>query len=85
MVHFTDVQLQAWLGALLWPLSRILGIFSSAPLLSHGSVPVQSRVGLALFMAVLVAPALPAARQRLWQRPLLQRRLSWRLSLPLPL
>ena len=64
MVHFTDVQLQAWLGALLWPLSRILGIFSSAPLLSHGSVPVQSRVGLALFMAVLVAPALPAAAER---------------------
>ncbi len=63
MVEFTDTQLLAWVSAFMWPLTRILGIFSSAPLFAHGSLPMQPRVGLAVFLAMLVAPGLPAATQ----------------------
>ena len=44
MVEFTDTQLLAWVSAFMWPLTRILGIFSSAPLFAHGSLPMQPRV-----------------------------------------
>ena len=63
MVEFTDTQLLAWVSAFMWPLTRILGIFTSAPLLGHSSLPIQSRVALAVFIALLVAPGLPATTQ----------------------
>ncbi len=69
MVEFTDTQLLAWLSGFLWPLIRILGIFSSAPMLGHASIPVRVRVGLSVFIAMLVAPGLPP-----FQAPAL---LSW--------
>ncbi len=61
MLDLTDAQLQAWVSAFMFPLTRILGIFTSAPLLGHSSVPIRSRVGLGFFIALLVAPTLPAA------------------------
>jgi flagellar biosynthetic protein FliR len=54
-------DLDVWLAAYLYPFFRILALFSSAPLLSHQSVPMQLRIGLALLITVLVAPALPVA------------------------
>jgi len=60
MFALTAADLDFWLAAYLYPFVRILALFSSAPLLSHASVPVRVRIGLAALMTVLVAPGLPA-------------------------
>lgn len=56
MIAVGEAQLLGWLGALLLPFFRLLGLFSSAPILSQRSVPVRLRVAAALALAVLVVP-----------------------------
>lgn len=56
---FTEDQLMAWLAPIFWPFLRILGVFSAAPLFSARSVPLRTRIGLALVIAVCIQPALP--------------------------
>lgn len=60
MVEITTTQLFGWASAFIWPLVRILGVFTSAPLLSHTSFPIQTRIGLGIAITVLVAPGLPS-------------------------
>jgi flagellar biosynthesis protein FliR len=57
---FTSQQLDLWLGSLFWPFVRILALISAAPVLSHRSIPVRAKIGLALLFALIIAPALPA-------------------------
>ncbi|PRD65311.1 flagellar biosynthetic protein FliR [Malikia granosa] len=59
MVEFTTEQLFGWVSAFLWPLTRILGVIASAPLLSHKSIPIRVKLGLGLLLAMIVAPTLP--------------------------
>ena len=40
MITFDEAQILGWLSALLMPLFRLLGLFSSAPLLSSRNIPV---------------------------------------------
>ncbi len=61
MIEVGEAQLLAWLGALLLPFFRILGLFTSAPILSQRSVPVRLRVAVSLALAVLVAPLLASS------------------------
>ena len=56
MISFTDAQLQAWMAAFLLPFFRILALFTAAPVLSIRSVPTRLRVGIALLLAVTLAP-----------------------------
>ena len=56
MITFDEAQILGWLSALLMPLFRLLGLFSSAPLLSSRNIPVRYRVTAALSLAVLAAP-----------------------------
>jgi len=56
MFAFTDAQLQAWMAAFLLPFFRILALFTAAPVLSIRSVPTRLRVGVALLLAVTLAP-----------------------------
>ena len=44
MITFSEAQILGWLSALLMPLFRLLGLFTSAPLLSSRSIPVRYRV-----------------------------------------
>ncbi|KFI17860.1 flagellar biosynthesis protein FliR, partial [Nitrosococcus oceani C-27] len=44
------------LGAFIWPLSRILALVATAPLLGNPSVPVRVKLGLAVMITVLVMP-----------------------------
>ncbi len=64
MVEFTSAQLFGWVSAFLWPLTRILGVMASAPLLSHKSIPVRVKLGLGLLLAMLVAPRRRRFRNR---------------------
>lgn len=58
MISFTDAQWSEWIAALLFPLTRILALIASAPGIGDNSVPVQAKIGLALAITVLLAPAL---------------------------
>ena len=60
MLNFTDAQLNAWMVGFLWPLSRILGLFTVAPVFGHASLPTRVKIGIGVFVALLVAPTLPA-------------------------
>ncbi|MHB1677056.1 MAG: flagellar biosynthetic protein FliR [Sulfuriferula sp.] len=58
MISFSTATLYAWIGAFLWPLTRILGLISAAPVFGHSSVPVTFKIGLGVILAIIVAPNL---------------------------
>ncbi|WP_103035874.1 flagellar biosynthetic protein FliR [Castellaniella caeni] len=56
MIDFQLDQLYGWMNALLWPLFRIAGLVSLAPVLGESSIPVRLKVGFAVLCAIVVAP-----------------------------
>jgi len=60
LLQFSVTQLSAWVTALMWPLLRVAGLFMTAPVLSAPSLPVRIRVLLAVLIAWLLVPVLPA-------------------------
>lgn len=44
----------------MWPMFRIAGVLSILPVLGGGEVPARVRAGLAVLIAVLIVPTLPA-------------------------
>ena len=59
MISLTDAQLNAWLINFIWPLTRILGLIMVAPVFGHRSVPGRVKIGLGIFIALIIAPTLP--------------------------
>lgn len=59
MLEVTAVQLDTWLAALMFPLTRLLGLFASAPLWSNRGIPVRIRLAAGLAISMAVLPALP--------------------------
>lgn len=57
MLSISLGQMELWLSAMFWPFIRMLALFMSAPVLSHRAIPARVKVGLALAIAVVVAPA----------------------------
>jgi len=60
MLTLTSIQLNAWLAAFLWPLTRILGLIAAAPVYGNASVPVPVKVLLGVLICLAIAPAVPA-------------------------
>jgi flagellar biosynthetic protein FliR len=60
MITLSSVEINTWIAALLWPLSRILGLIAAAPLFGNPGVPVRVKVGLALLLAMIIGPTIPA-------------------------
>ncbi len=60
MISITTAQMEAWLAAFAWPLTRILALIASAPVIGNPSVPVSVKIGLGLLITVLVAPLVPS-------------------------
>ncbi|MFA8325320.1 flagellar biosynthetic protein FliR [Burkholderia ubonensis] len=58
MFSVTYAQLNAWLTAFLWPFVRMLALVAVAPVTGHASVPGRVKIGVAAFMALIVAPTL---------------------------
>jgi len=56
MINLTSAQMELWLAAFAWPLTRILALIASAPVIGNPSVPVSIKIGLGLLLTVLVAP-----------------------------
>ncbi len=59
MISLTDAQLNAWLISFIWPLTRILGLLMVAPIFGHRAVPGRVKIGLGVFIALIIAPTLP--------------------------
>jgi flagellar biosynthetic protein FliR len=59
VISLTDAQLNAWLISFIWPLTRILGLIMVAPAFGHRSVPGRVKIGLGVFITLIVAPTLP--------------------------
>ncbi|KAB8035661.1 flagellar biosynthetic protein FliR [Janthinobacterium aquaticum] len=60
MLTLTSIELNAWIAALLWPLSRILGLIAASPLLGNAAVPASVKVSLGIMLAMIIAPTVPA-------------------------
>jgi flagellar biosynthetic protein FliR len=60
MITLTSGELNAWIAGLLWPLTRILGLITAAPLFGNRAVPVSMKVALGLLLATIMAPVVPA-------------------------
>lgn len=56
MISVDESQLLGWLASFLLPFFRVLGIFTSAPILSTRAFPGRVRIALALLVAVVAAP-----------------------------
>jgi flagellar biosynthetic protein FliR len=59
MINLTDAQLNTWLIQFVWPLARILGLLMVAPIFGHRAVPARVKIGLGVFITLIVSPALP--------------------------
>ena len=60
MFQFTDAELAAWLASVVFPFVRIAALIATAPILGDGSIPRRVRIGLAIFVTIVVAPAVGA-------------------------
>lgn len=60
MISFTTTELYAWIGGLLWPLTRILGLVAAAPVFGNTAVPSLVKLTLGVLLAAIVAPTIPA-------------------------
>lgn len=54
----TSDQLNTWMVAFLWPFVRMLALISTAPIFSEKPVPRTVKVGLAVLLAIAIAPTL---------------------------
>lgn len=59
MFQITSQEIANLVALFIWPLSRVLGLFSSAPLFSQSSFPIPIRLGFGLALTILIMPYLP--------------------------
>jgi flagellar biosynthetic protein FliR len=59
MISISSDVLQAWISGFLWPLTRVLGLIAMAPVFSHMAVPQTVRLGLGVFITLIIAPTIP--------------------------
>lgn len=57
MLSISLGQMELWLSGIFWPFVRLLALFMSAPVLSNRAIPARVKIGLALAVAIVVAPA----------------------------
>ena len=69
MISFTTEQLFGWAATFLWPFIRILALIGTGPVLDHRAIAPQVKIGLAIAIAIIVAPTVtppPAAALASW-------------------
>lgn len=59
MLTLSSAELNIWIASFLWPLTRILGLISVAPMFSNASVPARVKIVLGGFLALIIAPTIP--------------------------
>jgi len=58
MLTVTTAQMNLWIAAFIWPLTRILGLIAAAPLFGNVSVPATIKIAFGALLALMVAPNL---------------------------
>lgn len=58
MISITSAQLDAWLAALIFPLTRILALIASSPVLGNKQVAARVKIGLSVLLAIIIVPTL---------------------------
>jgi len=61
MITVSSADINMWIAGLIWPLTRILALIAASPLFGNASVPASVKVSLGVMLALIVAPAVPAA------------------------
>jgi flagellar biosynthetic protein FliR len=59
MIAIDSAQLDAWLALFIFPLTRILALLATAPVLNNAAMPARLRLVVGLAIAMALAPALP--------------------------
>jgi flagellar biosynthetic protein FliR len=59
MISFTSAELYAWIGGVIWPLTRILALVAAMPVFGNTGVPATIKLTLGVLLASIVAPTLP--------------------------
>lgn len=59
MISVSSAQLDAWVAAFMFPLARILGLFSVGPIFSNLAIPQRIRLIAGLAVTLAIAPAIP--------------------------
>jgi flagellar biosynthetic protein FliR len=59
MIAIDSQQWYAWIGMFFWPFLRVLGLIVAEPVLGNSNVPMTAKVGLAIFIAIVLVPVLP--------------------------
>lgn len=59
MLSITSAQLDAWIAAFIYPITRILAVIASAPFWSSTGIPRRTRLMLGLAIAIALVPTLP--------------------------
>jgi len=60
MITITSAELNTWIAAFIWPLTRILGLISAAPLFGNLTVPIRAKLGLGVMLSLIIAPNVPS-------------------------
>ncbi|MFT0531443.1 flagellar biosynthetic protein FliR [Castellaniella hirudinis] len=58
MIEVPLEQLYAWITSLLWPMLRIGGLISLAPILGEANVPVRIKIGATVAITLVLAPVI---------------------------
>jgi flagellar biosynthetic protein FliR len=56
MISITSAQLNLWLSTLIFPLTRIMAMIASSPILGNRQIPARVKVGLSVLFTIIVAP-----------------------------
>jgi flagellar biosynthetic protein FliR len=60
VITISSAQLDAWLGLLIFPLTRILALLATAPIFNNAALPMNIRLVMGLAIAFALTTALPA-------------------------
>jgi flagellar biosynthesis protein FliR len=63
MVSFSSELLQAWIIGLLWPLTRVLGVITAAPIFGDTAIPNQVKLGFGVVLTLIIVPTISALPQ----------------------
>ncbi|HEX7387893.1 MAG TPA: flagellar biosynthetic protein FliR [Castellaniella sp.] len=69
MIELHLDQLYHWITSLFWPLCRIAGLVTAAPVLGEAAIPARVRIGLSVVVTLIVSPLLaplPALAPASW-------------------
>lgn len=56
----SSADINTWMASLMWPLTRILGLLTVAPVFGNRGVPTTVKVALGTLLALVIAPNVPA-------------------------